>query len=372
MARDYYEILGLEKWADEAEIKKAYRKLAMQYHPDRNQGDDEAESKFKEIGEAYGTLSDAGKRQQYDMFGSSGGAWWNPFGGWGGWFQAEDLWDIFNSFFGGWFSGQASGGRRRNAQRKGEDLEYDLHIDLKTSIYGGKDVVEFHKREHCSHCAWDGWSWKQTCGTCKWQGQVVRTSQSPFGVIQQTVVCPDCNGDGETFEHICSECQWEKRTLIKKKIDIDIPAWIDDGMVIKLTGEGNEWIGTKAAGDLYVRFHVQTEEKWLVRDGVDLHYDLDVDFVEAVLGTTKEINIPVIGKRSISIDAGTQGKSILKVSGDGVKYIDRDSKWDLLIHIQIPTPKKLSKKEREILEELAKEKKLNVNSKKGVLEKLFG
>jgi len=370
MARDYYEILWLEKWASEDEIKKAYRKLAMQYHPDRNAGDSEAEAKFKEIGEAYGTLSDSGKRQQYDMFGSAGWAGWNPFGGWGG-FQAEDLWDIFNSFFGGWFWWQ-QWGRRRSSERRGEDIEYDLHIDLKTSIYGGKDKVEFHKREHCKHCDGDGGSGKQTCGTCKWQGQVVQTSQSPFWVIQQTRTCPDCSGEWETFEHICSECQGEKRVLIKEKLDIDIPAGIDDGMVIKLTGEGNQWIGTKAAWDLYVRFHVQTEEKWLTRDGVDLHYNLEIDYVEAVLGTTREINIPVIWKRSISIDAWTQAESILKISGDGVKHIDRDAKWDLLIHIHIPIAKKISKKEREILEELAREKKINVNSKKWVFEKLFG
>jgi len=371
MARDYYEILGLEKWAGEDEIKKAYRKLAMQYHPDRNSWDKDAEAKFKEIGEAYGTLSDASKRQQYDMFWQAGGAGWNPFGGWGG-FQAEDLWDIFNSFFGGGFSGQSSWWQRRSREQRGEDIEYDLHIDLKTSIYGGKDSIEFHKREHCTHCDGEGGSGKKTCDTCAWKGQVVQTSQSPFGVIQQTRVCPDCRWEGSTFEALCSECQGEKRSLIKKKLDIDIPAGIDDGMVIKLTWEGNEWIGTKAAGDLYVRFHVQTEEKWLTRDGTDLHYNLEIDYVEAALGTTREVQIPVIWKRTIDIASGTQAESILKISWDGVKYIDRDTKWDLLIHISIPVPKKISKTEREILENLAKEKKVNVNSKKGVFEKMFG
>lgn len=369
MAKDFYEVLGLEKGANEEEIKKAYRKLAMKYHPDRNQGDKEAEAKFKEINEAYGTLSDPQKKSQYDMFGSSGGAggFWG-FGGSGG-FQAEDLWDIFNSFFGGWFGGGQA--RARKTERRGEDIEYDLHIDLKTSIYGGKDTIEFHKREACSHCDGDGGSGKQTCGTCNGRGQVTHTSQSPFGVIQQTRVCPDCQGTGETFEHLCSECQGEKRVLIKQKLDIDIPAGIDDGMVIKLTGEGNDGVWTKASGDLYVRFHVQLEEKGLTRDGVNLHYDLDVEIVEAILGTQKEINIPIIGKRKIHIDAGTQAESILKVSGDGVKHIDSDAKWDLLFHIHIPIPKKLTKKERELFEEIAKEKKINVNSKKGVFEKLF-
>jgi molecular chaperone DnaJ len=143
-------------------------------------------------------------------------------------------------------------------------------------------------------------------------------------------------------------------------------------MVIKLTGEGNAGVGTKTSWDLYVRFHVETQEKWLTRDGVDLHYDLEIDFIQAVLGTKMEVNIPVIWKRSISIGAGTQSESILKISGDGVKHIDRDSKWDLLIHIHIPTPTKLSKAERDLFETLAKEKKLNVNSKKWVFEKLFG
>lgn len=368
--RDYYEVLGVAKGASSDEIKKAYRKLAMQYHPDRNQGDTTAEAKFKEIGEAYGTLSDAGKKQSYDTFGHGWGGW-SPFSGGGGWFQGEDISDIFNSFFGGGFSGGGQRSRRQTEQR-GEDLEYDLHIDLKTSIYGGKETIEFNKRTHCEGCSWAGWSWKQTCGTCAGHGQVTRTSQSPFGVIQQTVACPDCNGSGESFEDVCSDCNWEKRSLKKQKIDIDVPAGIDDGMVIKMTDEWNAGVGTKAAGSLYIRFHVQSEEKWLTRDGVDLHYDLDVDFIEATLGTKKEINIPVIGKRSISIDTGTQFESIIKISGDGVKHIDRDAKWDLLIHIHIPVPKKLSKSERELFEQLAKEKKLNVNSKKWVFEKLFG
>lgn len=369
--RDYYEVLGLQKGASDEEIKKAYRKLAMQYHPDRNQGDKDAEAKFKEIGEAYGTLSDAGKKQNYDAFGH-GGWGWNPFGWAGGWFQAEDLWDIFSSFFGGWFSGQSRWGGRRSSERRGEDLEYDLHIDLKTSIYGGRETIEFNKRVECNWCNWDGGSGKKTCSTCGGHGQVTRTSQSPFGVIQQTVACPDCQGTGESFETICGECSWEKRKLEKQKLDIDVPAGIDEGMVIKMTDEGNAGVGTKAAGSLYIRFHVQSEEKGLVRDGVDLHYDLEIDFVEAALGTKKEINIPVIWKRTVSIDAGTQAESVIKISGDGVKHIDRDAKGDLLIHIHIPVPKKLGKKERELLEEIAKEKKLNVNSKKGVFEKMFG
>ncbi len=364
----YYEVLGLSKSASGDEIKRAYRKLAMQYHPDRNQGDKQAEKKFKEIGEAYGILSDPQKKQSYDTFGH--GWWgWNPF--WGaGWFAGEDISDIFSQFFGGGFSG----GSQRNARReqRGEDLEYDLKIDLKTSIYGGKETISFNKREHCESCSGQGGSGKKTCDTCKGAGQVSYTSQSPFGVIQQTRACPDCSWSGESFETVCEDCHGEKRKLIKKSIDIDVPAGIDDGMVIKMTDEWNAGIGTKAAGSLYIRFHVELHEKGLTRDGVDLHYNLEVDLIEAVLGTQKELSIPILWKRSIKIEAGTQEESILKISGDGVKHIDRDTKGDLLIHISVPIPKKLSKKERELYHEIAKEKKLNVNSKKGVFEKIFG
>lgn len=366
MAKDFYEILWLQKWASSEDIKKAYRKLAMQYHPDRTGWDTASEAKFKEVNEAYATLSDPQKKQQYDMFGSAG---WSSFGGFGWGFQAEDLGDIFSSFFGGGFSGATRG---RRTEQRGEDLEYDLHIDLKTSIYGGKQKIEFNRRDECSNCQGEGGSGKKTCDTCNGRGQVVQTTQSPFGVIQQTRTCPECQGSGETFEHICSECQWEKRVLKKHKMDIDIPAGIDDSMVIKMTGEGNAWVGTKASGDLYIRFHVNLEEKWLSRDGIHLHYDLEIDLVEAILGTKKEVQIPILGKRTIVIEAGTQAESILKISGDGVKEVQRDHKGDLLLHIHIPIPKKLGKNERELYTEIAKEKKINVLNKKGVLEKLFG
>ncbi len=367
MSKDLYGVLDIDKSASKEEIKKAYRKLAMKYHPDRNAGDKDAEAKFKEVNEAYSVLSDAGKRQQYDTYGSTGWAG-NPFGG-SGWFQGDDISDIFNSFFGGGFSWTSRWQRR---ETRGEDLEYDLKIDLKTSIYGGTESIEFNRRNACSGCDGIWGSGKQTCGTCWGQGQVTQTSQSPFGVIQQTRTCPDCEGSGESFKELCSECHGEKRVLKKETLDIDIPAGIDDGMVIKMTWEGNAGVWTSVPGDLYIRFYVQSEENWLTRDWADLHYDLELDLIEAVLWTKKEVNIPIIGKRSIAVEAGTQAESILKISGDGVKYIDRDAKGDLIIHLHIPIPKKLGKKERELYEELASEKKLNVNSKKWVFEKIFG
>lgn len=367
---DLYSVLDLQKWASKEEIKKAYRKLAMKYHPDRNAGDKESEKKFKEINEAYSILSDDKKRQQYDTFWS---VWWNGgFGWWTGWFDVDvDLGDIFNSFFGGWMGWQGGARRKKSWVQRGEDLEYNLNVDLKTSIFWWKEKIVFNKEESCDECSGEWGSWKKSCSKCNWSWYVTYTQQSVFGVIQQTWVCDECSGTGEWFDKVCDTCRWTKRNTVKKEIEIDIPSWIDDWMIIKLTGEWNDGIWTKEAGDLYVKFRVSTEEKWLVRDGTDLHYDIEVDVIEAILGTTKEINIPVIGKRKIEIKSGTEDSTIIKVSWDWVKYIDSDKKWDLFLKVKIKLPKKLWKKERELYEEIAKERKLNVNNKKWVFESLF-
>lgn len=365
---DLYSVLELEKSASKEEIKKAYRRLAMKYHPDRNAWDKEAEAKFKQINEAYSTLSDDSKRKQYDMFGKSWWAWWNPFW-WGfSWWVDVDLWDIFESFFGWWFSW---GTRPRKTSFKWEDIETKIDIDLKTSIYWAKQKVSFNKRETCVTCDWEWWSWKTTCNKCNGRWQVTYETQSMFWTIRQSATCDTCGGNWETFEKTCQNCHWEKRKVVKKEIEIDIPAWIDDGMIIKLTWEWNSWIWTKASWDLYVKFRVKQSEKELKRDWVNLYYDLEIDVIEAILWTKKEINLPILGKRNIEIKAWTTHWDIIKNSQDWVKHIDRDSKWDLYINISIKIPKKLSKKERELYEEVAKEKKINVN-KAWVFEKIFG
>lgn len=368
---DLYSVLELEKWASKEEIKKAYRRLAMIYHPDRNSGDKAAEEKFKEINEAYSTLSDDSKRQQYDMFGKSG--WmggWNPFGGGFGGGQVDvDLGDIFESFFGGWFGWWNS--RKRKTSFAGEDIEQVLNLDLKTSIYWGKETIKFNKKETCVTCNWEWGSGKTTCSKCNGKWQITYTSQSMFGTIQQTWVCDQCSGSWESFSNVCSNCHGEKRKVVKKEITIDIPAWIDDGMIIKMTSEWNNWVWTKTNGDLYIKFNVKLEEKGLKRDWVNLYFELEIDVLEAILGTKKEINIPVIWKRTVEIKAWTQNQTVLKISWDWVKHIDSDSKWDLLISLLIKIPKKLSKNEKELYEKIANEKKINVN-KSWVFEKLFG
>ncbi|PZM86604.1 molecular chaperone DnaJ [Candidatus Gracilibacteria bacterium] len=361
---DFYEILGIDKTASKEEIKKAYRKLAMQYHPDRNKGDKEAEQKFKEINEAYSTLSDDNKRKQYDMFGKSGG---NPFGsGFGGGVDV-DLGDIFESFFGGGFS---SGQRKQRTEFIGEDIEVNINIDLKTSIFGGKETIKFNRKETCKTCAGEGGSGKKTCTKCNGKGAYTKTSQSIFGMISQTITCDECYGSGEIFEKVCEDCKGEKRILTKVEYELQIPAGINNGMIIKIEGEGNSGVGTKVNGSLFVKFIVNTEEKGLRRDGFDLHYKLEIEVVEAVLGTTKEVNIPIIGKRKINIKGGTEHGNIIKIQGDGVKYIDSDKKGDLLLEVYIKIPKKLGKKERGLFEEIAKERGLEVNSA-GFFEKFF-
>ncbi|MDD3302181.1 MAG: molecular chaperone DnaJ [Candidatus Gracilibacteria bacterium] len=365
--KDYYNTLGVEKTATDDELKKAYRKLAMQYHPDRNGGDKEAETKFKEINEAYGVLSDPSKRKQYDTYGTVG----NGFGGGSGGFGVDfDISDIFESFFGGeGFSGQTRT-RKRQTSFKGENLEYTIKLDLETSIYGGKQKIKFDRLETCVDCKGEGGSGKKTCSECSGSGYVKYRQQSIFGVIEHTGVCEKCDGTGETIENVCQTCKGKKRIRKEIELDIDIPAGIDDGMIIKLTGEGNHGINSKANGDLYVKFKVSLEEKGLKRDGVDLYYDLEIDVIEAILGCDKEISLPIIGKRIIKISAGTQVGTVIKINGDGVKHIDRDSKGDLFINLDIKIPKRLGAKEKEFYEEIAKEKKLKVGGK-GLFDKLF-
>jgi molecular chaperone DnaJ len=366
--KDYYKVLWIDKTAEKEEIKRAYRRKAMKYHPDRNSWNKDAETKFKEINEAYSILSDSSKRQQYDTFGS---VWWgNPFWWWSSWWfnMDVDLWDIFESFF--WW-GSSWWNRKRWTVQKWEDLEYHIDIDLKTSIYGWKETIKYKKLESCKTCLWEWWSSKKTCWKCNWSGQVVFTQNSVFWVIQQTKTCNNCWGSGEEFEKICDDCNWRKRVETENKIDVDIPAWIDNGMIIKMTWEWNEWIWTKTLWDLYMKFKVSLEEKWLKRDWTDLHYNLEISIIEAILWTKKEISIPIIWKRNISIKSWTQLWSTIKVHWDWVKYIDNDKKWDLFIELDIKIPKKLSKKERELYEEIAKEKKINVNNKKWVFESFF-
>lgn len=363
---DYYSILDVEKNATKEEIKKSYRKKAMQYHPDRTSGDKAAEEKFKQVNEAYGILGNDEKRKQYDTFGKAWpGAWW--FQWWG--FDV-DISDIFESFFGGQQGGRSRS--RRSQEQKWEDVETYVNLDLSSAITWWEKTISYNKMSHCSECDWVGGEWKESCWDCSGSWYVTYTKQSMFGVIQQTWVCNTCNGSGESFSQTCEICNGQKRVSTKVDYKLEIPAGIDDSMVIKIADEGNDGIGTNAKWDLYVKFRVEQEEKWLKRDGNNLHYDLEIHIIEAVLWTTKDINIPIIGKRSIDIASWTQVGTSLTIKWDGIKDVQYDSKWDLFIHLDIKIPKKLGKKERELYEQIATEKKINVCDKKWIFEKIFG
>ncbi len=361
--KDYYAILEVEKTATIEIIKKSYRKLAMQYHPDRNGWDKEAEKKFKEINEAYSVLSDDSKRKQYDTFWT---VWWNWFS-W--WFWVDfDISDIFDQFFGWGFSSWRT--RKKQTSFRWEDLEHIMKIDLETSIYGWKQKIKIDKFETCNDCKWEWWEWKKSCDKCSWTWYVKYRQQSMFWTIEHTWACDNCDWTWEIIEKVCETCKAKKRIKKQTELEIDIPAWIDDGMIIKLNEEWNDWINSKAKWDLYIKFKVNLEEKWLKRDSVNLYYNLEIDVVEAILWTKKEINIPIIWKRTIKIESGTQVWTVLKLSSDWVKYIDRDSKWDLFINLEIKIPKKLGKIEKESYINIAKEKKLDVWWK-WFLDKLF-
>jgi len=339
----------------------------MKYHPDRNAWNKNSEAKFKEINEAYSILSNDSKRQQYDTFWTANWAWW--FWWWASWFNVDvDLWDIFSSFFGWWAWNNTW---TNSGVMKWEDLEYNMRIDLKTSIFGWKQNITFNKEAYCQKCEWKWWSGESSCSKCNWTWTLTYTQQSIFWTIQQKWVCDKCNWSWEWFEKICDICRATKRNRIKKDIEIDIPAGIDSWMVIKLTWEWNDWIWTKASWDLYVKFSVILEEKWLERESVDLYYNIEIDVIEAILWTKKDINIPILGKRQIEIKSWTNDSSIIKIIWDWVKHIDSERKWNLFIKLNVIIAKKITRIERELYEEIAKEKKINVNNKKWIFESFF-
>lgn len=364
--KNYYSILWVEKNSSADEIKRSYRKMAMQYHPDRNWGDIESEKKFKEINEAYCVLSDDWKRKQYDTYWSV----WNWWFWWWAWFSSDfDISDIFDSFFSwGWFSQSRT--RKKENSFRWEDLEYNIKIDLETSIYWSKQKIKFYRNETCIDCNWEWWSSKKTCSDCHWTWYVKYRQQSIFWVIEHTWVCEKCEWTWENFEIVCEKCSGKKRIKKEIELDLDIPAWIDDWMIIKLTWEWNHWINTKASWDLYVKFKVNLEEKWLKRDDFNLYFDLEIDVIEAILWCDKEVIIPILWKRIVKISPWTQVWTIIKLSNDWVKRIEKDSKWDLFINFEIKIPKKLLKKEKELYEQIAQEKNLKVWSK-WILDKLF-
>ncbi len=343
--KDYYEVLGVQKNASAPELKKAFRRLAMKYHPDRNPDDEQAEVAFKEAKEAYEILNDAQKRAAYDQYGHAGveqGA--GGFGGGGGGFGGDQFSDIFGDIFGG-----GGGGRQR--VRKGDDLQYNLELSLEDAVAGSTVKIKVPSMKHCKTC--DGSGAKKgtspkTCGTCAGHGQV--RMQQGFFSVQQT--CPACHGNGTTIDDPCNDCHGVGRTKENKSLSVEVPAGVDTGDRIRLSGEGEA--GEKGAppGDLFVQMHVK-EHAIFVRDNADLYCEVPISIVTAALGG--ELNVPTLtGKVNLKIPTGTQTQKMFRMKGKGVKPVRGGPVGDLLCRVVVETPVKLSKEQKELFEQLGK------------------
>jgi len=345
--RDFYLILGVERTATDAQIKRAYRKLAQQWHPDVNK-EAGAEERFKEISEAYQVLSDPERRQRYDMFGRAGvggdaGAGYTGFGGFG---------DIFDAFFGG-----AAAGARRGRPQGGADLRYDLRISFEEAIRGTEKEIEFPVLERCETCDGSGAKPGTTpisCPQCNGRGEIRSVRQTMLGQMVNVTTCPRCGGDGRIVEDPCPTCHGEGRVEKTRTLRVTIPPGIDEGHQIRLSNEGEAGPRGGPAGSLYVAVHVTPHSK-LKREGTELVYEADVSIAQAALGT--RIAVPTVdGDEEVEIKAGTQPGTEIRLRGKGVAHVRRaGSRGDLHVFVNVVVPTKLSKRQRDLLEDFAEE-----------------
>ena len=344
--RDYYEVLSVAKSASEAEIKKAYRKLAIKFHPDKNPGNKEAEQNFKEAAEAYEILSNPQKKQQYDQFGHAAFNGGQGFGGGGGGMSMDDIFDHFGDIFGSSFGGGGGFGGRRggNRVRKGSNLRVKLKLTLEDIVNGVQKKLKVNKLVPA-----DGVEFS-TCPHCNGTGQVTRVTNTILGAMQTSSTCPNCKGTGQTISK--SPPGVDASGLEKKEtiIEIEIPAGVEGGMQLSMQGKGNEAAGGGVPGDLIIVIE-ETEHEHLVRNGNDLLYQLGITFSDAVIGTTVEIPM-VSGKAKIKIPAGTQSGKNLRLRSKGIPDVNGYGRGDMIVNIQVWTPQKVTKEEKELLVQL--------------------
>lgn len=346
--KDYYEILGLQKGANDDEIKKAFRKLALQYHPDRNAGDKEAEEKFKEINEAYQVLSDPQKRSQYDQFGTAdfngggfegGGFDFSDFGGFG---------DIFDSFFGGGFSGSSR--KRRNGPERGADIEYTVSLTFNEAVFGVEKEININRSEKCEHCEGTGakpGSHPKTCDKCGGTGQIKIQRNTPLGNFVSMSTCDKCGGKGTIISDPCSFCSGSGRTRKQRKIKVNIPAGVDTGNVLPLRGQGEHGINGGPSGDLYINIKVAPHSVFKRKD-FDIYIDTHISFAKAAMGT--EIKVPTIdGDVKYEIPAGTQPGTVFRLKGKGVPRVNSYGRGDQYVNVVVDIPKSINQKQREAL-----------------------
>ena len=354
--RDYYEVLGLQKGATEEEIKKAFRKMAMKYHPDRNPDDKEAEEKFKEVNEAYAVLSDPDKKSKYDRFGHAGvdpNAGFGGAGGFDGGFGGFDFSDIFD-MFGGGFSGGRRSASRRNGPTKGRDLQKTLTIEFTEAVFGCDKEIELNKLVKCKTCNGEGTApgtQKHTCDACGGTGQVSQVSNTPFGRIQNVTTCSKCGGTGQIIDTPCPDCRGTGSVRKNVKIKISIPAGVDTDSVIPIRGQGEPGANGGPNGDLYIVINVKPHSTYK-RRGDDLYLDLPIRFDQAALGA--KVSVPGFNETySYTIPAGTQTGSNFRLKGKGVKNPRTGRYGDLFVKVIVEIPTKLSSKEKKAIEKMA-------------------
>jgi molecular chaperone DnaJ len=356
--RDYYEILGVGKSATADEIKKSYRKVAMQYHPDRNPGDKTAEDKFKEAAEAYEILSDQDKRAQYDRYGHAGVSG-NGRGGYGN-MNMDDIFsqfgdifgeDVFGSFFGG--GGRTQQGQRRARGTRGSNLRIKLKLNFEEIAKGVTKNIKVKKYVACTTCSGSGAKDKgsvQNCGTCGGSGQVRRVTNTFLGQMQTVTTCSACNGEGTTITAKCGNCRGEGRVYGEETVTIDIPAGVQEGMQLNISGRGNAGERGGMNGDLVILIEEEAHKE-LVREGLNVAYELYVSFPEAAFGT--QVEVPTIdGRAKIKIPAGTQSGKVFRLKGKGFPAVNSYEKGDQLVHVNVWTPQTLTSEERTTLEKL--------------------
>ncbi len=346
--KDYYEVLGVSRSASNVDLKKAYRKLAMKYHPDRNNSDG-AEEKFKEINEAYEVLSDEGKRDAYDRFGHAGPYGDFGGGGFGGFNFGGGLGDIFETFFGG------ARATTRNTPRRGSDLRYNLTISFEEAAFGSDRELEIKRSELCSVCHGSKSEpdhKPETCSACNGSGQVRRSQNSIFGHFVNVTTCDQCNGQGTIITHPCKQCKGSGREEKKRKIKVTIPPGVDSGSQIRFAGEGNAGTFGGPQGNLYVHLTVESHEHF-IRQGDDILHEFPINFSQAALGD--EVEVPTLdGTTKLKIPKGTQTGHIFRFKGKGIPHLSRSGNGDLLIKLTVVTPQSLDDEQARLLAELGK------------------
>lgn len=352
--KDYYEVLGVDKNASDEEIKRAFRKKAKQYHPDVNK-EPGADEKFKEIGEAYSVLSDANKRAQYDQFGHA--AFSNGAGGSGGYsggfggFNAEDFdfGDIFGDLFGGF--GFGSSRKKSSRSQKGDDTLVKVKIDFIEAVKGCKKSIKLDLNDTCDKCHGAGGFKEKTCPTCGGRGRVIAQQNSLFGVFQTETTCRDCGGLGKTYEEKCSECSGKGYIRKSKEIEVDVPAGVDTGNKLRISGKGEAGKNGGPNGDIYIEFEVN-DHPIFERDNEDVYLEVPITITEAILGCKKEI--PTLDNNVVlDIKAGTQNLTKLKLKGKGIKSVNSHFTGDLYVVINVVIPTKLSRKQKDLIKDLA-------------------